>query len=276
MITAMSAMPLYGIPAFFTLIPAVLLVFRHGGGRDSAFWGALGLAVLGSGAQAIEFYHYGFGEGFSFSLWVTITSTLVLFVVGALVLRQGWRLLFLLAPYLLLLGGVATLFHLVFGEKHVSFPVVSATDGEGIWFFLHVVVGILSYALLTFAAVAALSAFLQERALKHKSPNRLTRKLPSVAESEALSLAMLLQGGLVLGLGLCSGLAVNWLEHRVLLDFNHKSILSILTFVTVVILIVARFVSGTRGRVAARLVLLAWLFLTLAWPGVKFVSQALL
>jgi ABC-type uncharacterized transport system permease subunit len=53
-------------------------------------------------------------------------------------------------------------------------------------------------------------------------------------------------------------------------------LLSILTLVIVVVLLIARKVSGLRGQKAARLALLAYLMLTLAYPGVKFVTDILL
>lgn len=42
-----------------------------------------------------------------------------------------------------------------------------------------------------------------------------------------------------------------------------------------VLLAAYRFV-GIRGRAAARIVLVAWLLLTLAYPGVKFVTEVLI
>jgi ABC-type uncharacterized transport system permease subunit len=42
------------------------------------------------------------------------------------------------------------------------------------------------------------------------------------------------------------------------------------------ILLLARYRNGIRGRRAARLALLAYLLLTLAYPGVKFVTDVLI
>ena len=47
-------------------------------------------------------------------------------------------------------------------------------------------------------------------------------------------------------------------------------------FAVIVGLIAVDRVSGLAGRRASRLLLLAYLFLTLAYPGVKFVSEILL
>ena len=57
---------------------------------------------------------------------------------------------------------------------------------------------------------------------------------------------------------------------------NHKTVLSLVAFVVIGILLVAHFRTGIRGRRASRLVLLAYLLLTLGYPGVKFVTDILL
>ena len=59
------------------------------------------------------------------------------------------------------------------------------------------------------------------------------------------------------------------------IDFDHKSLLSILAFVVIGALLYAHRRTGVRGRRAASYVLLAYLLLTLAYPGVKFVTDVL-
>jgi len=129
---------------------------------------------------------------------------------------------------------------------------------------------------LTLAAIAGLSVLLQERALKSKQPTRLTRSLPSVADSESLQIHLLAVSAVVLGIGLITGMAMEWLERGVLLVFDHKILLSLLSFAVICALLVAHYRTGMRGRRAARLVLLAYLLLTLGYPGVKFVTEVLL
>ena len=52
--------------------------------------------------------------------------------------------------------------------------------------------------------------------------------------------------------------------------------LSFLTFLVIVVLLFAHGRTGLRGRRASRLILLAYLLLTLAYPGVKFVTDVLM
>lgn len=131
-------------------------------------------------------------------------------------------------------------------------------------------------ALLSLSAVAALAAFLQERALKRKKRNRLTAILPSVLDSESLQVRLLAATEVVLGMGLATGMAVQYLETATLIEISHKTTLSILAFIVIGALLLGQRLWGVRGRAAARMVLLAYLLLTLAYPGVKFVTDVLL
>jgi ABC-type uncharacterized transport system permease subunit len=135
---------------------------------------------------------------------------------------------------------------------------------------------VLTYALVTVAAVAALAAFLKERAIKRKKPTALARLLPSVADSEALLVGLLKVSALVLILGLATGTALVLRETEHVFVFNHKTILSIAAFLIIGGLLVCHYSSGLRGRMVVRSVLLAYLLLTLGYPGVKFVTDVLM
>jgi ABC-type uncharacterized transport system permease subunit len=66
------------------------------------------------------------------------------------------------------------------------------------------------------------------------------------------------------------------MERRTLLVFDHKTVFSLLAFLVIGILLLLHRVSGLRGRRAARIALLGYLLLTLAYPGVKVVTQIIL
>ena len=80
----------------------------------------------------------------------------------------------------------------------------------------------------------------------------------------------------VLGLGLLTGIATQFFETGGMLEFNHKTILSLVAFAVIGILLIAHHRTGIRGRRASRMVLLAYLLVTLGYPGVKFVTDILL
>jgi ABC-type uncharacterized transport system permease subunit len=130
--------------------------------------------------------------------------------------------------------------------------------------------------LLTIAAVAAFAAFLQDRALKVKRPTALTRLLPSVADCEFLLVRLLVICEIILALGLATGMATLYGETGSLLNFDHKIVLTLTAFAVIGGLLAAHYRTGIRGRRAARLVLLAYLLLTLGYPGVKFVTDVIM
>ncbi|MFD1624255.1 cytochrome C assembly family protein [Azospirillum griseum] len=270
----MSQNFLLSVTALLALLPASVYPYRRVAGRGEdgrgwAFWGALLLAAAGPGMWAILQVAGQWQTGFSTALWVTVAACMALFLPLSRLHRVAWRLAPLLLPYLFVVGALATL------TEDARAPIMRG-NAPGLWIDLHIAVSVFTYALLTLSAVASLAAFLQERALKRKSPTPLTRFLPPVAESERLQLRLLIASEAVLGIGLATGMAVLHFEQGTTLRLDHKTLLSLATFVVVGALLIAQHLTGMRGRRAARLVLIAYLLLTLAYPGVKFVSTILL
>lgn len=274
----MSQNILYSLTALLALMPASLYPYRRlggqgggqgGDGRTAAYWGALALAAIGPAMWALTQVAGRWHTGLSTALWVTIAACMILFIGLSALHRSAWRLSPLLLPYLLGVGALATL------AEDAPAPLLRG-GAPGIWIDIHIAVSVVTYALLTLSAVASLAAFLQERALKAKRPTPLTRFLPPVAVSERLQVGLLAASELVLGAGLATGMAVLHFEQGTALRIDHKTLLSLATFVVVGGLLLAQIRTGVRGRTAARIVLIAYLLLTLAYPGVKFVSGILL
>ena len=187
----------------------------------------------------------------------------------AAVSAHAWRLTPLLLPYLLLLGVIATVW-----AQAPERPMPPAAPAG--WLGVHIAVSLLTYALLTIAAVAGLSVVLREWALRRKRPAGLTSLLPSAADCEELQFRLLVAGEAVLGAGLLSGIATQYGADGRLIEFDHKTLLSVLAFILIGGLLFAHARTGVRGRRAAHYALLAYLLLTLAYPGVKFVTDVLL
>jgi ABC-type uncharacterized transport system permease subunit len=269
MIAPMLPGVLHSLTALICLVPAVLLRFRPQQSRDWAFWGAVVLAFAGPGVLSLALLWGHWVTGLAPALWVSLTVTVVAFAVVSVVLSSAWRLLPLLSPYLLLVGVIATIWQQAMG--HTLLQAEPTT-----WLGLHIVLGVATYALLTLAAVASLAAFVQERALKRKRPTHLSAQLPSVTDAERQATILLAVSEAVLGVGLGSGMAVEWIDNGQLLTWDHKTLLSILAFVLIGLLLYAIRFCGVRGRLAARIILLAWLLVTLAYPGVKFVTGVLI
>jgi len=144
------------------------------------------------------------------------------------------------------------------------------------WLDAHIALAVVTYGLLTLAAVAGAAVFLQERALKVKRPTPLTRLLPAVADSEVLEIRLLYATEAVLALGVISGLATQHFSGATSPALDNKTLFSLAAFVVIALLLLARRISGLRGRRVARWALIAYLLLTLAYPGVKFVTDVLM
>ena len=264
----MSENLLFGLSAVASMVPTALLSWRRDRGRDSLYWMLLAVAVAGPLAWVAAQMSGAWLTGLSTTLWVTVAASMALFAVIAVINPEAWRLTPLLVPYMTCIGLLAIVWQ--------QAPGASTGEAPSGWIRVHILLSVTTYALVTIAAVAALAAFLQERALKAKQPSALTRHLPSVADAESLLVRLLVLGEIVLALGLATGMATQYGETGSLLTFNHKSVLTITAFAVIGALLAVHYRSGVRGRMAARVVLLAYLLLTLGYPGVKFVTEVLI
>lgn len=259
-----------GLTALLSLLPASLLPYRRSEARrDLLFWCLMAVAVAGPVAATFDQFAGAWQAGFAGALWVSTAASAALFALLAAATREAWRLAPLLLPYLCILAGLAVIWNGV--PAHAA--VVAA---PGLWLAVHIAVSVTTYALCTLAAVASCAVILQERALKQKRGGLLSRGLPSIVEAERLEIRLLSAAEVVLGGGIVTGMALQYLESGRLLAFDHKTVLTLLAFATIGVLLVLRARSGLRGQRAARLVLAAYLLLTLAYPGVKFITDVLI
>ena len=258
------------VVALIALLPTLLQGLRAEPARDRGFWAALTLALAGAIAGILSVLTAGWHAGLAPTLWMTIAAVLTLYYVSALVDRHAWRLAPLVAGYMLALGSLALVFHRDVG------PPLAGPGPIGAWVMVHVGAAVITYGLVTLAAIAALATFLQNRAIKRRRLTRLNRLLPSVADCEAIEVRWLAVGATVLAVGLLSGMAVQYEATGALPAFTHKTVFTLAAFVVIVGLLVCHAWLGVRGRVAARVVLLGYLLLTLGYPGVKLVTDILL
>lgn len=252
------------------LVPASLQALRRSPARDAVFWLAVTLGAAASIARVAVLLAGPWQTGFAAALWVTIAATLLLYLAVAALAEQAWRLAPLVAGYMLVLGALAIVWRHDPGR-----PLLAGTMETG-WVAVHIAVSVLTYGLVTIAAVAALAAFVQERALKRRRPGAFTRVLPPVADCETLVVRLLGIGEGVLAVGLATGMALAYRETGHVLVLDHKTVLTSAAFLVIAGLLAAYHGSGVRGRRAARIVLLAYLLLTLGYPGVKFVTDVLM
>ena len=257
------------LAALVALLPGAILPFRRRLERpDTVYWLLLAVALAGSTAVALVGLKGSWNASFSATLWLSIATTVALFTLLSAALREAFRLAPLVLPYLLLLGVLATIWA-------QADPVPRPAAAFDAWLRIHIATALATYALATLAAVAATAVLIRERALKRKRESGLSRLLPALADAERLEVSLLRWAVLILAVGLMTGMAVQYLVSGQLLILDHKILLSFLAFVVLLLLLGLHHTTGLRGRMAVRLVLLAYLLLTLAFLGVKFVTDVL-
>jgi ABC-type uncharacterized transport system permease subunit len=139
---------------------------------------------------------------------------------------------------------------------------------------LHVTVALVSFSLLSIAAVLAIGLAVQERGLRHRQFGPWLRALPPLTLTEALLFRMIGAGFALLTLTLVTGvLFVGNLfgQHLV-----HKTVLSIVAWLVFGVLLYGRWRHGWRGRRAVNLTLVGMAVLVLAFFGSKFVLELVL
>ena len=258
------------LTALLALVPASLLPYRRSAARpDLLFWSLLAVAVAGPAVVSLVQFSGSWQTGLAGALWISITASAALFAGLAVLSRDAWRLAPLLLPYLCVLAALAVIWGRVPPQGEIA-------GASGAWLAVHIIVSVATYALCTLAAVASCAVLVQERALKRKQPGPLAGSLPAIVDAERLELRLLMVAELVLGAGIVTGMALQYLASGDVLAFDHKTVLSLLAFAIIGALLVLQLRSGLRGRRAARLVLVAYLLLTLAYPGVKLVTDVLI
>jgi ABC-type uncharacterized transport system permease subunit len=263
----------FGFAALAALLPAAFDPFRaRREGGEALRWALLVLAVAGPTLWSLNQFSGAWRADFAVALWLSISASLLCFLGLCLLQAQAKALAPLLLPYLFVLGAAAMVFETQGGGDGGAASALTPS----VWVILHIASSVATYALVTLAAVAGLSVFLCERALKRKATNRLVALLPSIMDAERLQVRLLVGALIVLLAGLLSGVVLELRETGRILIADHKTILALCALVVIAGILFAHAKSGMRGRAAARVVLLAYLLLTLAYLGVKFVTDVLI
>ena len=139
---------------------------------------------------------------------------------------------------------------------------------------LHAWLALLAYATLAVAALLAIMLWLQERALRRREFHRWLRALPPLVELEALLFRTISAGFVLLTATLLTG--VLFVENLLAQHLVHKTVLSVLSWLTFGALLVGRWRYGWRGATAVRWTLAAMMLLVLAFFGSKFMLELVL
>ncbi len=139
---------------------------------------------------------------------------------------------------------------------------------------LHAWLALLAYATLTIAALIAACAWLQDRALRTHRFGPLSRQLPPLTLIEQLLFQTIAAGFVLLTLTIVTG--VLFVEDMLAQHLAHKTLLTLMSWLTFGTLLFGRWRFGWRGRRAVRLTLGGIALLALAFFGSKFVLELVL
>lgn len=167
----------------------------------------------------------------------------------------------------------AALFALLpaFSDKTHLLPM-----SESKLFVLHIGIALLAYSLFTFAALHAVLMTIAERDLHNKPTPIKLPSFPPIMIMESLLFKVISIGFILLTITVASGMLFSEQIFGKPLQFTHKVIFSIASWLIYGWLLFGRVRYGWRGRTAIRWTLWGFVLLLLAYVGSSFVLQVVL
>ncbi|MEB3095426.1 cytochrome c biogenesis protein CcsA [Achromobacter sp. D10] len=211
--------------------------------------------------------------GWALALSAAIWLGMVVFWLESLLVRiDGLQLLLL--PAATLASGLAALF------PQGQF-VPHANDA---WLRVHLLIALAAYGLITIAALHAMMMALLDRHLhrpldapaERSIIGRVLDSQPPLLVQEQLLFRIIWIGFIVLTLAVGTGSVASMKLTGKILPFDHKTVFTLLSWLTFGVLLAGRHIWGWRGRVALRWTLTGFGFLILAYTGSRFVLEMIL
>jgi ABC-type uncharacterized transport system permease subunit len=241
---------------------------------------ALMLPALLAHAVALGYSMFGLG-GLRFGFAHALSATML--ISGALLWVEGFffpmRALYLLvAPIAALTALLPPFFH----------GASLAAEGSSVALRLHLSVAILSYSILTVAALHALLMASVEHYLHQPSADpgqglaRLFARLPPLLALESMLFRQIAVGFVLLSATVASGAVFSEELFGRPLHFDHatapvhKIVFALLSWAVFGALLAGRAVFGWRGRTALRWTFIGFVMLLLAYVGSLFVVEVVL
>ena len=147
---------------------------------------------------------------------------------------------------------------------------------EASLFLMHIGIAILAYSLFTFAALHAVLMTIAERSLHNKPTLIKLPSFPPLMVMETLLFRIITLGFILLTITMVSGMLFSEQIFGKPLQFNHKIVFSIASWLIYGGLLYGRYQYGWRGLKAIRWTLAGFLLLLLAYIGSKFVLEVIL
>ncbi|MBC9904124.1 MULTISPECIES: cytochrome c biogenesis protein CcsA [Achromobacter] len=211
--------------------------------------------------------------GWALALSAAIWLGMVVFWLESLLVRiDGLQLLLL--PAATIASGLAAIF------PQGQF-VPHANDA---WLRVHLLIALAAYGLITIAALHAMMMALLDRHLhrpldapaERSIIGRVLDSQPPLLVQEQLLFRIIWIGFIVLTLAVGTGSVASMKLTGKILPFDHKTVFTLLSWLTFGVLLAGRHIWGWRGRVALRWTLTGFGFLILAYTGSRFVLEMIL
>lgn len=213
--------------------------------------------------------YLGWALAFSAAIWLGM----LIFWLESLVLNINGLLLILL-PASALVSGIAALFpsgHLVANAANELLR-------------LHLLIALMAYGLITVAALQAVLMATLDRYLHRPSEqvghtrwfSNALDVMPPLLVQEKLLFRLVWISFLALTFTLVTGSMVSVNLAGTLFPVDHKTVFTVLSWLTFALLLAGRYLRGWRGRLALRWTLAGFAFVVLAYTGSRFVLDVLL
>ncbi|MCW8825172.1 MAG: cytochrome c biogenesis protein CcsA [Gammaproteobacteria bacterium] len=255
------------------IVATVLLIIRvkrapSGRLLSPLKWAAMMIALLAitlHGYQLWDSVVTGFGLNLSLFLVISLTAWLInLIVIGSSLSSANENLAIITLP--------AAIVSIILVDINPHHEIIDLSATPGLKF--HILFSIISYSLLSIAAVQALLVAFQDYHLRRHRLKSIIGIFPSLETMESLLFQMISLGLILLSISLISGawfISDIFAQHLV-----HKTVLSILAWLLFATLLWGRWRHGWRGRKAIRWTISGLTVLMLAYFGSKTVMELIL
>jgi ABC-type uncharacterized transport system permease subunit len=241
-----------------------LWIFRQGSGLNRVFPQAFALLALFAHALTHGLYwQMNNGPDVHFFAALSWTTLAMAAITAALTARKPLSALGILVYPL---AAVSLIAYWRWGAH-----VTSALDWR---LKLHASFALLAYASLSIASLIAMLYWLQDRALRRRHLQGWLGALPPLVQTEQLLFKTLGASWLLLTLTLATGMV--FVQDMLAQHLWHKTVLTALSWLVLLILLFGRMRWGWRGARAVHWTLGAMALLALAFFGSKFVLELLL
>ena len=222
---------------------------------------ALHALLLARVIFADDAIYFGVGTALSVIIWLTV---LIYWMGGFFYRLEGLQVLVL--PCAALLSVLPLLLPATHPLSNTHLTAFKA----------HLIISLLAYSLFTIASLHVLMMAVMERRLHRGNFPLFMQSLPPLLSMERLLFQIILAGFILLTLTLGTGMLFSEELFGKPMQFTHKTIFGILSWIIFGAMLGGRALYGWRGRVAMRWTLAGFISLFLAYIGSKFVLEVLL